>query len=377
MSASQHRPVLIVGAGPTGLAAALFLTQRGVLVRIVDQALEPDLNSRALVVNPRSLELLEESGITKQLLAQGRPLLGALFHDEWKALAHVDFKDIDMPHPMLALTQAKTEAALTRHLEAAGVRIERGVTLVNFDNSDSGVTAHLRQGASIEEYRTPLMLAADGAKSLVRHNLAIEFEGSTFPEDWPLYDLHLETPLDCDHVQLSFIPGGLIFMLNIEGDLWRVFGNASNVLDHLPEGSKPGEITWKSSFHISHRLASSEAQQRVVLIGDAAHIHSPLGARGMNLGIEDGYEVAYATKAFLDGDLGAIERYAVHRHSVHSSVVERIKVMTTMARGQPSPVGAMRKFLLPGLTKFAPAAHQMLKTACGLDHLVVTGKQGN
>ena len=375
MSANQHRPVLIVGAGPSGLAAALFLTDLGVPVRIVDQALEPDLMSRALVVNPRSLELLKKSGISHELLEQGRPLLGAQFHDQWRPLAHVDFKDIDMPHPMLALTQAKTEAALTRHLEASHIRIERGVTLVNLENSEAGVTAHLRQGATIEEYRAPLMLAADGAKSLVRHQLGIEFEGSTFPEDWPLYDLHLDLALDRDHVQLSFIPNGLIFMLCIEGNLWRVFGNTPNVLDHLPDDCNLGEITWKTSFHISHRLAQHEAQQSVVLIGDAAHIHSPLGARGMNLGIEDGYEVAYAVRAFLDGDRTAIGRYAEHRHSVHHSVVERIKVMTTMARGQPSPVGAMRKFLLPGITKFAPAVHQMLKTACGLDHPVVTDGQ--
>ena len=97
----------------------------------------------------------------------------------------------------------------------------------------------------------------------------------------------------------------------------------------------------------------------------------------MNLGIEDGYEVAYAVHAFLDGDSEAIERYAKHRHSVHHTVVERIKVMTTMARGQPGPVGAMRKLLLPGLTKFAPAVHQMLKTACGLDHEVVTQVQSS
>ena len=185
-------------------------------------------------------------------------------------LAHVEFKDIAMPHPMLALTQAKTEAALARHVEAAGIRIERGVALVNFDNSDSGVVAHLKQGSSIEEYHAPLMLAADGAKSLVRHNLGIDYEGSGFPEDWPVYDLHLETPLDVDHVQLSFIPHGLIFMLCIEGDLWRVFGNTPNVLDYLPDGSKQGDITWQSSFHISHRLAAREAQQSVVLIGDAA-----------------------------------------------------------------------------------------------------------
>jgi 2-polyprenyl-6-methoxyphenol hydroxylase-like FAD-dependent oxidoreductase len=114
----QHRPILIVGAGPTGLAAALFLTQLGVSVRIVDQALAPDLNSRALVVNPRSLELLKKSDITD-----------------------LDFKDIEMPHPILALTQASTEAALARPLAALGVRVERGVTLVNFDNADIRLSA--------------------------------------------------------------------------------------------------------------------------------------------------------------------------------------------------------------------------------------------
>lgn len=155
-----------------------------------------------------------------------------------------------------------------------------------------------------------LLLAADGAHSRVRETLGINFPGHVFPEAWPLYDIELADPLPSDHAHVSFIENGLIFCLCIRPGLWRVFGNVANLLDYLPAGSKPGAVHWKSSFHVGDRVAAKLAVGRVALAGDAAHIHSPVGARGMNLGIEDAHVYAACAADALKGDAERIREYS-------------------------------------------------------------------
>ncbi|HTH96421.1 MAG TPA: FAD-dependent monooxygenase [Stellaceae bacterium] len=367
----RHSPVLIVGAGPTGLAAALFLAEHHIRPRIIDKAPRPSETSRAQVVNPRSLELLETTGITARIRGEGRPLAGARFYDGWHDLAHLDFEDIHPRFPMTALPQARTEALLLGALVEHSIAPERGVTLTGFAEEEDGIFAELtRPDGTLETVQAEFLLGADGAHSTVRHLLGIEFEGSAFPEAWPLYDIQLETSLDGDHAHISFVDGGLIFMLHIEDGVWRVFGDVTAPLEYLPVGTVKGEILWQSSFHISHRLAAAETAGRVALAGDAAHIHSPVAARGMNLGIEDAYVFAECVRDALGGDLSRIADYSRLRHTVHAPVVRRIERLTWLARGQPSLVGTLRNHLLPGMTKFAPIAHEMLKLVTGLDHQV-------
>jgi 2-polyprenyl-6-methoxyphenol hydroxylase-like FAD-dependent oxidoreductase len=149
-----------------------------------------------------------------------------------------------------------------------------------------------------------------------------------------------------------------------------VFADVPDPLDHLPPGTVYGQAAWQSTFHISHRLAAREAVGRVALAGDAAHIHSPVAARGMNLGIEDAWVFAeYAAEA-LHGEWGRVEDFGRLRHGVHHKVISRIKALTELARGQPDLVGALRRYLIPGMTKFPPTAHAMLNLLTGLDHEV-------
>jgi 2-polyprenyl-6-methoxyphenol hydroxylase-like FAD-dependent oxidoreductase len=294
MEIAMEQPSLIVGAGPTGLAAATFLAKSGVPLRIIDKAYSPGVNSRAQVVNPRSLELLQHTGVTDAILREAHPIHRVVFYEEWRHLAELEFGHAHPDFPMAVLPQARTEALLSDALAACGVTPERGTALGSFEQDERGVDAILVSSSRSESIRTPIMFAADGAHSKVRNALGVSLEGSDFPESWPLYDIELDDPLDPDSAHVCFVDGGLVFLLRIGSGVWRVFGNVNSLLARLPKGTKTGKIFWQSSFHISDRVASRETVGRVLLAGDAAHIHAPVAARGMNLGIEDAFVFAHA-----------------------------------------------------------------------------------
>jgi len=136
---------------------------------------------------------------------------------------------------------------------------------------------------------------------VVRETLHLDFKGSSFPEAWPLYDIELDCSLDLESAHVSFVQSGLVFLLCIRDGLWRLFGNVPDLLEHLPPRTKAGRISWQSSFHIGHRVAAQDVVGHVAIAGDAAHIHSPVAARGMNLGIEDAYVFAKCAADELNG----------------------------------------------------------------------------
>lgn len=368
--ATDARP-LIVGAGPTGLAAALFLHERGVAARIVDSAPEPAETSKALAFNPRTLELLEPSGVGAAIGAVGRPIgrarLTAGFSRE---LASIDIGAAHPRHRMTVLPQARTEALLTAELERRGLRPERGVALETLREESGGLVVTLRgRDGAAETVRPPILFGADGAHSPCRHALGLGFPGSTRPEPWPLFDIGLRADLDPASAHIALFDDGLVFCLALEPGLWRVLGNVPDPLHRLPPGTERGEIVWTSSFRISHRVASAVALGRVALGGDAAHVHSPIGARGMNLGIEDAYVFAAVAVDALAGRR-PLSDYDRLRRPVHRAVVRRIGLMTALATGRPRWLRPIRDVALPWLTAFPPAVNLMRQAVTGLDHEV-------
>ncbi len=277
--------VLIVGAGPAGLAAALFLTRRGVPVRIIDAADQPAATSRALGVNPRTLKLLEDTGVTARILSEAQEMRTLLLHHNGKPLTTFkpDWKALGADHPMVILPQARTEALLTGALAALGVAPERGKALTAVSQTPDLVTATLADGETVQ---TPLLFAADGAHSVVRHALKLDFPGDGWEEPWQLIDVDLDG-LRPDQGWIDLRDDGALIILPFSGKTFRLIGFGRPLLDSLPPEWTIGTIHWQSDFHISHRMAERMVVGRICLAGDAAHIHSPLGARGMNLGIED------------------------------------------------------------------------------------------
>ena len=359
---------LIVGSGPTGLAAALFLADAGIRCRIVERGLTPSSTSRAQVVNPRTLELLESTGVTEAILTEARPIHRVVFYEQWEPLAELEFGHAHPQFPMVVLPQARSEALLLDALAAREIEPERGVELTSFSQDDDGVDAVLTRTDRSEDFRAPLLLAADGAHSKVRETLGIGLEGSDFPEAWPLCDLELDDPLDLESAHVSFVKGGMVFMLCIRPGLWRVFGNIDGLLACLPPNAKPGAIGWQSSFHIGDRVAAHEVVGRIALAGDAAHVHAPVAARGMNLGIEDAFVFAYCAMDALGGDVGRLNDFGNIRHGVHTQVVSRIDKLTRLARGRPGFVGLLRRIAVPAMTTIWPLRKAMIQLVTGLDH---------
>jgi 2-polyprenyl-6-methoxyphenol hydroxylase-like FAD-dependent oxidoreductase len=363
-------PFVIVGAGPTGLAAALLLAKRGIKFRIVEKRLEPSAHSKAFGVNPRTLELLENTGVTERLLEHGRRMQALNLWRKGDRLFRLDLSKVKHRFPfMLIHSQAKTEALLAEALIDSGGEVERGIEFLSLNDEQTHCFSRLRHAADgrEEEISTSGVLGADGSSSTVRKTLGIPFDGSDYDNDWYLYDVELETSLTADEAHVFLLDDGAMFMVRLEDNVWRVLGNVSELLRRLPRGSNPGSVVWESDFSIAHRIARRFQQGCAYLGGDAAHIHSGIGARGMNLGIEDAY--VFAELAAVN----QLSRYHALRHGTDYRVLQQIQRMTEVPKGKSAFFQVVRR-VAPLIAPFLPlGASKMRKWVLGLEHEVIAG----
>jgi 2-polyprenyl-6-methoxyphenol hydroxylase-like FAD-dependent oxidoreductase len=362
---------LIAGAGPVGLAAALFLARRGIRTRLIDKATAPSATSRALAVNPRTLHMLEGTGVTEAMLARGQKITEARLYREDRLMARIPLNSLGGDYPfMLGLSQAASEALLAEALVRAGVgRIERGVELVGCAEHE-GMDITLAAGGETEIVRPAWILGADGAHSTVRECLHIGFPGHALDEPFSLVDVPLEGDIDpqAAHIRL-FDDGGFLFLVRTVADartekppyLWRLIGNAPDLFAQLGDLRPAGPVAWSSSFHVAHRIADHFRRGKAYLAGDAAHIHSPIGARGMNLGIEDAWVFAELAAR------GRLSHYENMRRHVDHEVVQRVEALTALVLGRQPWLRGVRDLILPAILN-SPLRIQVLRTLAGLDH---------
>ena len=365
---------LIVGAGPTGLAAGLFLAERGVAARIVDASPTLTTTSKALGVNPRTLDILSGTGVEAAIMAEGLAMDVLSIHQDGRLLGkiEIDYAGMDARYPMTILPQARTEALLAEALVKRGGAIERGVALESFVQGEAAVTAILRHAdGRSEEVSAPILLGADGAHSVVRHGLGLDFPGSAFPEDWQLMDVEL-TGVPPRTGWIDFSADGPFVVLPFDATTFRLIGFGPPLLERLPAGWEVGRVLWQSGFHVSHRIVPAMAVGRVALAGDAAHIHSPIGARGMNLGIEDAYVFAACAARFLAGEAGALEAYGTSRRDVDAAVVRRVERLTNAVRATGGAGAMLRALAIPVLSRIKPVQRMVARQGLGLDHPLVT-----
>ncbi len=369
------RTPLIVGAGPVGLAAALFLARHNIPTRLIERSNERAATSRALAVNPRTLRLLEATGVTARMLERGLKITEARLSRNDQVIARIALSELGGTYPfMLALSQATSQGLLTEALAEHAGTIERGVELVACAEHD-GLDVVLaiggnKGGGQTEIVRPEWVLGCDGAHSQVRESLHIGFNGHTLAEPWLLMDVPLEGDIDphAAHIRL-FDGGGFLFLLRTVADarvekppyLWRLIGNVPDLFARLTDARPAGPAVWSSSFHISHRIADVLCRGHAYLAGDAAHIHSPIGARGMNLGIEDAWVFAELAARGRLGQYGALRRHVDH------DVVKRIEALTTMVIGEQPWLRGVRDLILPAMLNL-PLRGRMLRTLTGLDH---------
>ena len=261
----------------------------------------------------------------------------------------------------LGLPQARTEGVLEQRLTELGIEVERGRELLDFEQNESEVRARVSSTDGNEECVTgQYLIGADGAHSAVRRTLGIAFPGQTSADGWSLADVALETELDPAFAHAFSLPDRMVFLICFHPGLWRVASNLPNVLDHLPEGVALGAVHWRSDFRVSFRQAERYHEGRVFLCGDAAHVHSPIGARGMNMGIEDAVLLA----RLIVG--GRIEEYGPIRHRATGAAMSMVRVQTWLATRRAWIPNLLRNHLLPVVLKIPFVQRQLVRRMAGL-----------
>lgn len=287
---------LVVGAGPAGLTTALMLARDKVAVRIIDKNAGPATGSRALLVNHHTLDLLRDTGVSEKLLARGNKIRGMKLTIAGQERARLNFDLI--PHPqkfLLLVPQSTTETVLSDALRDLGIVVERRTEFVaaRMDPKGFGAEVDLRTGGANETTRVSWLVGADGAHSDVRKALSIDFSGAACEYQWSLVDIELGPEVEQDRMELCLAKGApFVVRFPLGNGRHRIIANDPVVEELIPDEWEAGQVFWRGAFTISHRMTDRRLVGRAALIGDAAHIHSPAGGRGMNLGIEDGVTLA-------------------------------------------------------------------------------------
>ena len=349
--------VLVVGAGPVGLSAALALSRSGYEVRIVDQAEGPSTESRAAVVNARTLELLDYFGVAADLIDAGVRLDGLKVVSGFTTMTTVNMTRLKHPFNfILGLPQSETEAILDDHLAFEGITVERGTKVSELFQDSARVNVTTTRGYDRHEESYDWVLGADGAHSTVRKALSLDFAGEAYPFQWSLADVDIDVGAEMGWGELRLDPGRPILLrVPIADGRHRLISNAPNVLDLAPPAWQLGALHWSADFSVSHRHVAVQGKGRVWLAGDAAHIHSPAGGRGMNLGIEDAVTFA----RFLRAD--RLDDWAAWRLRKAAAVLtesDRMQRFATADRALMRGIGPR----LAGVALKVPALHRRLIT---------------
>ncbi|MEH0841166.1 FAD-dependent monooxygenase [Micromonospora sp. CPCC 205711] len=365
--------VLVVGAGPTGLSMAGQLAAFGVRVRVVDRAVDRVHESRALAIQPRTLEVLTGLGVTDEMVARGNRAVRLCLHARGReravSLFDLGLQDTAYPY-LLFLSQAETERILGEHLAAAGVGVDRGVELVGLDHTADGAVGTLRHGDGREErVSARYVVGCDGAHSAVRHLAGIGFAGGAYPQTFVLADLEADgVDAGAAHVFLS--GRGMLFLFPLgHPTTWRL-------LAMRPPGEAPAPDTavtldevqaladsytdatvrlrdpvWTTNFRLHHRAATRYRAGPVFLAGDAAHIHSPAGAQGMNTGIQDAVNLGWKLAQALQGGAGSglLDTYETERAPVGRLVLRFTDRAFTVATSTNPVVRFARTRIAPAL----------------------------
>lgn len=356
--------VLIAGAGPIGLTAAVELRRRGIGVRIVDPLLEPPQYAKAVGIQPRTLEVFESMGVVGKVLDAGLEMRGQLVYVNGNQVSRVDLTTPpDVPYRFHLLPQYATERILRERLTDLGTEIDRGTAVSAFEQDADGVTVTLTGPDGEATVRADYLLGADGAHSVVRKGLGLSFEGAAFTEQYMLGDVAVDWSMPRGYAvrsmhqnadgttddQLVCIPlpgrgryrmsmlvpeelavaptnGGDGVAHGFEGTRAPELSHIQAVVDRLsPEPASVSDLRWSSVFRISHRIVSSYGRGRVFVAGDAAHIHPPTGAQGMNTGVQDAHNLAWKLALAVAGVASEklLDSYDLERRPVGEEVVGR------------------------------------------------------
>ncbi|MHC8372881.1 FAD-dependent oxidoreductase [Pseudomonas sp. MDT1-85] len=381
--------VLIIGAGPTGLVLALWLSKLGIRVRIIDKTSEPGTTSRALAVQARTLELYRQLDLSDTVVQNGHKVAAANFWVKGEPVARLPLSTIGeglTPYAFLEMyPQDEHERLLIKRLEAFGITVERNTELQSFEETGDGITARLRLPDGQQETCQACYLAGcDGARSIVRKTLDTGFPGGTYQQIFYVADVQARGPTFNGelHVDLDEADFLAVFPLAGEGRA-RLIGTvrderadraetlqfedvSSRAIEHLKV--QIDQVNWFSTYRVHHRVADHFRTGRAFLLGDAAHVHSPAGGQGMNTGIGDAINLAWKLATVLSGgatpkllDSYETERIAFARRLV--ATTDRVFSFVT-TDGPIADLVRMRvaPFLIPKMISLEPVREFMFRT---------------
>ncbi|MEV1117224.1 FAD-dependent oxidoreductase [Actinosynnema sp. NPDC049800] len=346
--------VIVVGAGPTGLAAACALRLRGVRVRVVDAAPGPATTSRALGLQPRGSEVLERIGALGDLPARSVGIRRVVVHVGGRRSGElrVGRPTALVRRPGLLVSQAEVEAGLRARLADLGVDVEWGAAVTGLAQDERGAVLSTARGPASADW----VVGCDGAHSAVRKAAGIGFPGVPLVEGFVLGDVRAELPLPRDAVGVWVRGGEMFSAFPLPGGVWRFMAPAPGTsVEDVPEFLTRAALrhagvrveagsgwVWASVFRIHRRLAETYRRGRVLLAGDAAHIHSPFGGQGMNTGLGDAENLAWRLALVVAGRAGdrLLDGYQTERRPVAEEVLGATSGLTGLVLGE-SPVARL------------------------------------
>jgi 2-polyprenyl-6-methoxyphenol hydroxylase and related FAD-dependent oxidoreductases len=338
--------VLIVGAGPAGLATAIGLARRGIDFVIVDALGEAQNTSRAAVIHAATLEALDRLGVADRLVAHGIKVPHFRIRDRDRVLFHSDFSVLSTKTPYtLMIPQDESEGILVGKLAELGHQARRPVRLTGFEETGDCVRAACEGQDGAFTVTARYIVGTDGGKSAVRAGAGIDFPGDTYGS-FLLADVRMDLPIARDEVTLFFSEAGTLVIAPMSNARYRVVAqfpdapaeptreDVQKLID--ARGPRGGvhvrEVLWGSRFQVHHKLADTFFKGRVVLAGDAAHVHSPAGGQGMNLGLRDAEALAGALAEALDSGRDApLAAYAEARRAAAAEVLAMTDRLTKVA----------------------------------------------
>jgi 2-polyprenyl-6-methoxyphenol hydroxylase-like FAD-dependent oxidoreductase len=373
--------VLIVGAGPTGLVLACELLARGIRARIIDMGDGVVLETRALGIHARTLEVFDMMGVADRFVSRGQEVRRFHMYSDGKTLIRLDLARNGSAFGfMLDVPQDVTETILRQRVAELGGRVEQGTELSGLTVDPGGITATVSgPGGVVRTVTADYLVGADGAHSRVRNELGLDFRGHPYTQDWLLADVCLGWDRPEDEMHAFFRRDGRpLICMPMRGHRWRVIlpyaGERDRqaptleeiqrlVGERAPEHVPVSDPSWLATFRCQRRSTHVYRRGRVLLAGDAVHIHSPAGGQGMNTGIMDAHNLAWKLALVVSGRSpeGLLDTYGAERAPVAANVLALTHALVRLGTlNRPVPRAA-RNAIIPAAGRLAPLQRRAVR----------------
>jgi 2-polyprenyl-6-methoxyphenol hydroxylase-like FAD-dependent oxidoreductase len=377
--------VVIVGAGPAGLALGIVLAQAGVPFVVLDKLAQGHNTSRAAVIHAHTLDVLEGLGVTERLQALGRKLSRFSIRDRDRALVDLRFDALPSRHPhLLMIPQNLTEAVLNARLCELGGSVLRGWAVDAVADLGDGVQVSATSTTGeARAFRARYVVGADGMHSIVRKAAGIGFTGHTYEESFLLADVAMDWTHGNDEVKLFFSPAGMVVVAPLPDGTFRIVSTVDNAperptvadIQALLDARDPTtgtttvtKVVWGSRFRLHDRVADTYRRGRLLLVGDAAHVHSPAGGQGMNTGLVDAKVLGEMLAAVIHGrhDDAWLDGYEAMRRPAALEVVSFAGRLTWLATMRNPVKRVVRNAVLLLLNRMPVAKRKLEMALSGL-----------